>query len=487
MESYRKMKSVTIAYIGGGSKNWAQKYFSDLLSQDKLNGIIRLYDIDEKAARLNEKYFTKMVEDNKNIIKSEWKCVYEPDIDKALQGADVVLISILPFELERMRCDVHYPEKYGIYQPVGDTVGPGGYSRALRTLGTFKYFGQKVKENCPNAWVINYTNPMSMCVNALFAGFPEIKAFGCCHEVFSSQKLICGVMDMYNALDEEGKKAFLASDYKAVKAALKRCGKKFSDYKRPKTERHAIYTNVQGVNHFTFINEANFNGEDLIPLYKAFVPMLNEHRRPFLKTRVKFDIYEKYGVFGAAGDRHLAEFIPEDYLPLGKKHYWRTGFILTTVRNRLIRNRLRRMQLWLLANTKLKIKIKLSGEEGVYQLIALFGLGDLISNVNIPNSGQAPGLPMGTAVETNAKFTDGKIEALNAGEIANPVLRERVILHAGNQRDFVAAFFAKDKEGLRKVFMRDPSVARLPEDKRYKLFDEMIAENKDILEDWLVK
>lgn len=481
------MKNITIAYIGGGSKNWAQKYFSDLLLQDKLGGVIRLYDIDNTAAKLNEKYYVKMVADNKDTVKSEWKCVVEPNIDKALTGADIVVISILPYSLHNMYYDVHLGEKYGIYQPVGDTVGPGGYSRALRTLGYFKFFAEKIKENCPEAWVINYTNPMSMCVNALFESFPEIKAFGCCHEVFSSQKLICGVTDIYNALDAEGQKAFLASDLKGVKSALGRCQKKFSDYKHPKTDRHDIYTNVQGINHFTFIDQATKNGEDIMPVYNAFEPMFRERRRLFYKNIVKFDIFERYGVFGAAGDRHLAEFLPENYLPLGKKHYGRTGFILTTVRNRLFRDFIRRNQLSILANSRTKIKIRASGEEGVHQLIALNGLGDLISNVNIPNCGQAPGLPEGTAVETNAKFSLNKIEPLNAGEIKNDFLRERVVLHAENQRDFVKAFFKKDKEALRKVFLRDPSVARLPEDTGSKLFDELIDSNKDVLESWLTK
>ncbi len=481
------MKNITIAYIGGGSKNWAQKYFSDLLLQDKLGGVIRLYDIDNKAAELNEKYYAKMVVDNKDTIKSDWKCVVEPDLDKALTGADVVLISILPYTLHNMYYDVHYAEKYGIYQPVGDTVGPGGYSRALRTLGFFKFFAEKIKENCPNAWVLNYTNPMSMCVNALFENFPEIKAFGCCHEVFGSQKLICGILDIYNALDAEGQKAFLASDLKGVKAALRRCGKRFSSYKHPKTDRHEIHTNVQGINHFTFINEVSFEGKDIMPIYEAFVPMFKERRRLFFKNIVKFDIYDKHGIFGAAGDRHLSEFIPETYLPLEKKHYGTTGFILTTVRNRLFRDFMRRKQLRLLANGKRKIKIKESGEEGVLQLIALNGLGDLVSNVNIPNRGQAPGLPEGTAVETNAKFSENKIEPMNAGEIKSEFLRERVILHAENQRDFIKAFFAQDKEGLRKVFMRDPSVARLPEETQSKLFDELIDCNNDVLEPWLIK
>jgi len=479
------MKKITIAYIGGGSKNWAQKYFADFLLQDKIGGVIRLYDIDNKAAELNAKYFAKMVKDNKKTLNTEWECVVEPNIDKALTGCDVVLISILPYSLHNMWHDVHLAEKYGIYQSVGDTVGPGGYSRALRTLSAFDYFGKKIKENCPTAWVINYTNPMSMCTNALFASFPEIKAFGCCHEVFASQKIICGIMDLYHSLDDEGKKAFMASDYKATKKACARVGKTFGSYKHFKTDRHAIRTNVQGVNHFTFINDATYQGEDIYSIYKAFEPMAKLYRRPFLNNRVKWDIFEKYGVFGAAGDRHLAEFLPEYYLPLGKRHYGKEGFILTTVRNRLFRDFIRRNQLRFQANSCFKIRPKTSGEEGVFQLIALYGLGDLVSNVNILNNGQAPDLPLGTAVETNALFTDGKIEPMNAGPIANDFIRERVILHANNQKDYISAFFAKDKEGLRKVFMRDPSVARIGEEKASKLFDEMIEANKDVLEDWI--
>jgi len=326
-----------------------------------------------------------------------------------------------------------------------------------------------------------------MCVNALFASFPEIKAFGCCHEVFSSQKLICGIMDMYNSMDDSGKKAFMQSDLKGVKNSLSTLGKRFRSFKKPKTDRHSIYTNVQGINHFTLINEASYNGTDLIPLYKAFVPMFKENRKPLLKNTVKFDMFERYGVFGAAGDRHLAEFIPENYLPLGKKHYGRTGFILTSVLNRQFRDVFRRLQIKILANTGIKIKIKESGEEGVLQLIALNGLGDLVSNVNLPNVGQAPGLPARTAVETNAKFTLNKIEPINAGEVQNDFLRERLTLHAENQRDYVDAFFARDKEKLREVFMRDPSAARLPVETRSKLFDELIELNKDVLEDWIIQ
>ena len=137
-----------------------------------------------------------------------------------------------------MESDVHTPEEYGIYQAVGDTVGPGGYIRALRTVPMFEEIALAVKEYCPNAWVINYTNPMTICVKALYNAFPEIKAFGCCHEVFGTQIL------MKKMLEED-------LGYQNV-------------------DRSDIKVNVVGVNHFTWLTSAYYKGMDLFPEYKRF-------------------------------------------------------------------------------------------------------------------------------------------------------------------------------------------------------------------------
>ena len=94
-----------------------------------------------------------------------------------------------------MESDVHLPERLGIYQSVGDTAGPGGMVRALRTIPMFVEIAGAIKEYAPKAWVINYTNPMSLCVKTLYHVFPEIKAFGCCHEVFGTQKVLKGICE----------------------------------------------------------------------------------------------------------------------------------------------------------------------------------------------------------------------------------------------------------------------------------------------------
>jgi len=489
------MKKITIAYIGGGSKGWAHNCFSDLLAQDKLEGELRLYDIDVPAAERNLQYFNKLVRHNPKKIKSAWQCAVVNDIDEALAGADFVIMSILPYTLDNMAVDVHYPEKYGIWQSVGDTVGAGGYSRALRTLPAYFFFAEKIRENCPNAWVINYTNPMAMCMNALYREFPEIKAFGCCHEVFSTKTLMCHIAGMYLALSEEGKKAFMASDLKAVKKEL---GGGFNRPKRyQKFGRDDITANVQGINHFTWIDKADYQGLDLIPIYAAYIKMFDENnikrcgkltpyplKRIFNEHHVKYALFEKYAAAAAAGDRHLAEFTPEMFLT--KRRTLVDGFWLTPVWVRKCFNGFRTFTTRLAATPFYSPRIKGSGEEGVQQMTAICGLGDMVTNVNLPNIGQQKSLITGTAVETYAAFTLDSVVALDAGEMP-PEAAALVNIHAQNQKDFVDAYYLRDAAALEEVFCRDPQVARIGREKGARLFREMIELNRECLEEFLLK
>ena len=217
------VEDITISYIGGGSRGWAWKLMADLAREKDISGEVRLYDIDRKAAQ-----------DNKiigNRAGGNFRYTDSASLEEALTGADFVIISILPGTFDEMESDVHYPEKYGIYQSVGDTAGPGGIVRALRTIPMFVEIAQGIRACCPEAWVINYTNPMALCVRALYEAFPAIKAFGCCHEVFGTQNVLCRVVK------EEG----LAEQ----------------------VERHELTSNPVGVNHFTWITKAYYRDIDL--------------------------------------------------------------------------------------------------------------------------------------------------------------------------------------------------------------------------------
>lgn len=166
---------------------------SDLAMAEELAGVVRLYDIDREAAEKNAVIGNGLMK--RTDVKGKWSYEAVPTLEQALDGADFVIISILPGTFEEMASDVHLPEEYGIYQSVGDTVGPGGAVRALRTIPMFVEFAEAIRRYAPEAWVINYTNPMTLCTRTLYEVFPEIKAFGCCHEVFGTQKLLAQMLE----------------------------------------------------------------------------------------------------------------------------------------------------------------------------------------------------------------------------------------------------------------------------------------------------
>ena len=142
-------KNISIAYIGGGSRGWAWTFMTDLALEPQLSGTIRLYDIDHQASQINEKIGNDLKKDPS--CRSDFTYVSVNSLKEALSGADFVVISILPGTFDEMQSDVHTPEKYGIYQSVGDTAGPGGYIRAVRTIPMFVEIAQAIKEYSPQA------------------------------------------------------------------------------------------------------------------------------------------------------------------------------------------------------------------------------------------------------------------------------------------------------------------------------------------------
>ena len=197
-------KKIKICYIGGGSKLWARIFMNDLALSSYIEGEIALYDIDIAAAKRNEAIGNRI--SNHKEARSFWLYKVYENIDDALRNSDVVLISILPGTFKEMYSDVHAPEEYGVYQSVGDTTGPGGILRAMRTVPIYEFFAKKIEEICPSSWVINLTNPMSICVKTLYDVFPNIKAFGCCHEVFHAQDLLKDVAKEILHIDELSRK-----------------------------------------------------------------------------------------------------------------------------------------------------------------------------------------------------------------------------------------------------------------------------------------
>lgn len=180
-----------IAYIGGGSRQWAHILIKDLLLCPDLTGEVRLYDIDRPMAQQNAAYAQWM--QSHPEAESKWKYRAVATLKTALKGADFVFASIQPGPIQMMKVDLEAPLKYGIYQSVGDTTGPGGCIRALRSIRDYRIIAQAIKQYAPDAWVLNFTNPMSICTRTLYETFPDIKAYGCCHEVFGTQWMLSSI------------------------------------------------------------------------------------------------------------------------------------------------------------------------------------------------------------------------------------------------------------------------------------------------------
>ena len=456
-------EDVVIAYIGGGSRGWAWGLMSDLASQDTLRGTVRLYDIDHEAAEAN------VIVGNKagkaEGAKSDWKYVACHTLKEALTGADFVVISILPGTFDEMYSDVHEPEKYGIYQSVGDTAGPGGLVRALRTLPMYKPFAEGIRDYCPDAWVINYTNPMSLCTMSLYHYFPKIKAFGCSHEVFSTQKLLSTALEEMRGIKGVG--------------------------------RSDINVNVQGINHFTWLSAGHYRNIDLLEVYREFVAKypdgyegLDESQHWMNSTfacahRVKFDLFRRYGCIAAAGDRHLAEFMPgKTYLESPETvKFWKFGLTTVDWRKNDLKERLEKSRR--LVSGEEEFKLRETGEEGVNMMQALAGYGTLVSNVNIPNIGQCPDLPMGAITETNAVFRHDTVTPVCAGAMTNEI-NAMVSRHVHNHMTIMKASATNDRELAFAAFANDPLVTCSLSDAR-KLFDTMLENTRNYLPEELLK
>jgi alpha-galactosidase len=450
---------IKIAYIGGGSKMWARVFMYDLALNPDMQGEIGLYDIDRAAAVRNQQIGKRINEAGETV--SKWDYVVYDQLDEALAGADFVVISILPGTFGQMRVDVHLPEEYGIYQSVGDTAGPGGVLRAMRTVPIYEHFARRIQAVCPDAWVINFTNPMSICVKTLYDVFPQIKAFGCCHEVFHTQDFLCDVLKEETGIE---------------------------------VTRQSIATDVAGINHFTWISSATYHDIEIMDLLDSYVGKFYESGHyehgsaDLYKTdsfayanRVKMDMYKRYGILAAAGDRHLAEFVNNGWYLKNPQQVEEWKFALTTVdfRIRQMNDRIKESEG--LADGSIPVRVEKSQEEAVDIMRAILGLTNKVTNVNLPNSGQMQQLPDGHIVETNAVFSNGFIAPITSEHLPIPVLNlvERC---SNNVEALYEGIKARDFDRIFAAFMDQGLCAGLTLKDGRSLFERMVRGTWEYLE-----
>lgn len=441
------MKEISIAYIGGGSRGWAVNLMRDLALSGTLTGILKLHDIDQAAAEHNARLGREIFSHPE--AKAPFATVAEPDLASALKGAHFVVLSIEPGPMEMRFADLEIPAQHGILQSVGDTTGPGGLLRALRCIPLYRHFARMIMEHCPNAWVINYTNPMAVCTATLAREAPTIKVFGCCHEVFGTQKTL----------------AEQVADW----------------FETEEPPREEIKLDIAGVNHFTWAVGAKWRGHDLMARLQDRIAEPGFFRDRTADARqaardgrwfghhwlIPCDFLRRFGALGAAGDRHLAEFVPWYLTSEEEIHRW--GVVLTPYAFRLERSKQAR-----LSPESIPVQpLKASGEEGVMQMEAILGLRSLVTNVNLPNRNQQlPGSSTRVAVETYAEFSQDRVRPISAAPlpagaaewVRRATSEQEMTLDAGFSGSLTLAF---------EVLLNHPLV-RLPTDRAWDMFREML-------------
>jgi galacturan 1,4-alpha-galacturonidase len=426
-----------IAFVGGGSYGWGPDLLGDLALSKTLGGTVCLNDIDsvagERMQRLGQKYMAAR--------DATFAVTYTPSLDEALDGADYVLLSITTGGLRAMRGDVEIPETYGIYQTVGDTVGPGGIARGLRNIPVIVDLARRMERLCPDAWLLNVTNPMTTLCRAATRA-TSIRTIGLCHEYLGVQ---------VHARELIGPGAEVDG------------------------------WQVAGVNHLPWVVGVEHKTlQRLHDRLAAALPEPDPLGNPFGDGfRVKLEMFDLYGTFPAAGDRHVAEFFPH-YLTSPAEAFKRYGLRLTRIHHREA-NRARDVEAVVRQlDGRDPINLAPSGEQAVGVIEALAGFGSGWFVVNIPNQGQLASVRPGAVVECMATIDRTGVQPvtmpLPSGAAA------WVQTHVAAQELVVQAALEERTDLALQALLIDPLSHRLSTANARSLLRELVAHNKAVRE-----
>ncbi|MDI9478731.1 MAG: alpha-glucosidase/alpha-galactosidase [Bacillota bacterium] len=254
-----------ITFLGAGSTVFAKNVLGDCLLTPALNtSEIALYDIDEQRLKESEMMLKNL---NKNCNQNRAEIISYTDREAALRDADYVInaVQIGGYEPSTV-IDFEVPKKYGLRQTIGDTIGIGGIFRALRTIPVMLEFARDMERLCPDAWFLNYTNPMSIVTGAMLRA-SNIKTVGLCHSV---QVCASGLLEGLGMSTEN------------------------------------IQWKIAGINHMAWLLEITRDGKDLYPEIKQ---RARERETPH-NDMVRYEIMKHFGYYITESSEHLAEYLP---------------------------------------------------------------------------------------------------------------------------------------------------------------------------------
>jgi alpha-galactosidase len=253
-----------ITFLGAGSTVFARNVLGDCMTVPSLQSFeFALYDINEQ--RLQESH--SMLSNLKTSLKSTVTIRAYQDLKEALSGAKYVVNAIQVGGYDPCTItDFEIPKKYGLRQTIADTIGIGGIFRALRTIPVMREFAAAIREVCPDAWFLNYTNPMAVLTSTM--NREGIKTVGLCHSVQACVPHLFKSLDM----DDTG-----------------------------------VQWKIAGINHMAWLLEVTRDGQDLYPEIKK---RAKEKQKTKHHDMVRFEIMNRFGYYVTESSEHNAEYMP---------------------------------------------------------------------------------------------------------------------------------------------------------------------------------
>ena len=264
------MSKPKVVLIGAGSHVFGLRLAIDLMSFPELRGLtLSLMDIDKERLEFTARLVKMVAEQNKVDINLQ----VTTDRREALKDADYVVTSIRAGGMEATHLDLEIPAKYGIEQGVGDTIGPGGVFYGLRNGFALLEICHDMEELCPDAWLLNYTNPMAILCWTI-KELTKVKFVGLCHSIPGTANLLARYIDA------------------------------------PPDE---ISYTAAGINHMAWFVEFKWRKEDTYPLLREKLsdPMVYEDpSHPAYYDLVRVEIFKALGYYVSESSNHLSEYLP---------------------------------------------------------------------------------------------------------------------------------------------------------------------------------
>jgi alpha-galactosidase len=423
----------TIVIIGAGSVVFTRDLLGDVFSFPELSDArVVLHDIDPERLETAR----AIAEATARELGGRPGITAESDRRRALDGADYVINVIQVGMHEATVLDFEIPARFGLNQTIADTVGIGGIFRGLRTFPVLEAIARDMAEACPDAWLLNYTNPMAMNVSFLHAVAPRLKVLGLCHSVHWTMDGLCELVGV--PLDE------------------------------------VTYWSA-GVNHQGWVLQWERAGQDLYPLLDERIAA-----DPELRRRVRVDMYRRLGFYPTETSEHSSEYVPWYLHHPSEVERLRLNvgeYVDISSGNLAEYSRVREQ----LAETG-RLEIESGATEYAPQVIHSLETGTVrVISANVANAGLITNLPTGFAVEVPTLLDGLGAHPIRVGDLP-PQCAAVNRSYIGPAELAVRAAVDGDPRLVRAAAMVDPNAAAsLTVDQIWQLCDAMVAAHGSLL------